>query len=92
MHKKDWKRYKKEEKEVIINIDYEDDRITIYTNNSTVGCNLYRRLGEPTVIGRIEGKIADAEWRLPFTEIDIIKKILIVKCFVPYQTVKSKNK
>lgn len=45
MKKNDWKRYKKEEKKVIINIDYEDDRITIYTNNSTVGCNLYRRLG-----------------------------------------------
>ena len=63
-----------EEKETIINIDYFDHKLNIYSNRKSVIQRLYKKLGEPNNTDYIAGAITGASWKIPFAD----KKKIIV--------------
>ncbi|MDO5556262.1 MAG: hypothetical protein Q4G09_06600 [Clostridia bacterium] len=72
-----------EEQEVTINIIYLEEIIIIYANRKEVIQNLTEQLGKPTKKYK-RGKTywTAAEWRLDFSQKDIISKILNNETFI----------
>lgn len=73
-----------DEQECVMNIDYYDKKITVYTNRKSVGVRLQRKLGEPTKIYEYQGKISAVEYTRNLFDKDVAKffsKMLIIGNF-----------
>lgn len=57
-----------EEQETIINIDYFDKTVHIYTCRKSVYERLKNKLGEPNKIYYLQGKICGGSWKIPFVD------------------------
>ena len=73
-----------DEQECLINVDYYEKKITVYTNRKSVGIRLQRKLGEPTKIYEHDGKISAVEYTRNLFDKDVAKffsKMLIIGNF-----------
>ena len=57
-----------EEQETIINLDYYNKELHIYSSRKAVIQRLYARLGEPTKTNNIKTALTGASWNIPFSE------------------------
>ena len=73
-----------DEQETVINVDYYEKKITVYTNRKSVGIRLQKKLGEPTKVYKYEGKISAVEYTRNLFDKDVAKffsKMLIIGSF-----------
>lgn len=73
-----------EEKETIINFNYSEECLIIYTTNQSTGKKLTKKIGQPSRIDYKEGMIQSEEWKIPFKERDNMKKCLSINNFVSF--------
>lgn len=57
-----------EEQETLINIDYYEKALNIYSSRKSVIQRLYAKLGEPTKIDYINNLITGASWKIKFAD------------------------
>lgn len=60
-----WEIVPRDEQETIINIDYFEKTITVYTSRKQVAERLKKKIGEPDYTDKIEGKISGITYRMP---------------------------
>lgn len=65
-----------EEQETVINIDYSEKEISLYTSKKIVYERIYKRLGNPTKKYYTRNKISGAVWIIPFENKKSIRAIL----------------
>lgn len=65
-----------EEQETIININYAESKVHIYTCQKSVHERLLKKIGNPTKIYYTNKKISGAKWEIPFEEKRCITQIL----------------
>lgn len=78
-----------DEKETILNFDYFENKVTLYTTNQPTGNRVKKKIGEPTRTTYLEGKIASEEWTIPFQEREKLRKIFSINLFVSSHLSKS---
>lgn len=61
----------REEQETIINIDYYDKTISLYTNRKAIANNLEKVLGEPNSFNTVGGKKCDVTYKRPLSSEDV---------------------
>ena len=71
-----------DEKETILNFDYFDSKVNVYTTNQATGKRLRKKIGEPTRKTIFGGDIASEEWTIPFKEREKLRKIFSINLFV----------
>ena len=79
-----WKVVPLDEQECVINVDYYDKKITVYTTRKSVGVRLMKKLGEPSKVYEHEGKINAVEYTRNLFDKDVAKffsKMLIIGSF-----------
>ena len=84
MENKKWEIVPLDEQECLINVDYYEKKITVYTTRKSVGVRLIRKLGEPTKVYEHEGKISAVEYTRNLFDKDVAKffsKMLIIGNF-----------
>jgi len=59
---------KYEEQETVINIDYANSMLSIYTSRKMTFNRLKEKLGKPTNIYYVKKKISGGIWEIPFSE------------------------
>jgi len=64
------------EQETIINIDYFERTIHIYTCRKSIALRLYKILGEPTNSYITQNQISGVKWIIPFHNRKSIRNIL----------------
>ena len=84
-----WTSIPTDEKETILNFDYFDNKVNLYTTNQPTGNRLKKKIGEPTRETYFEGKIASQEWTIPFQEREKLRKIFSINLFVSSHLSKS---
>ena len=60
-----------DEQETIINIDYYDKTISIYSSRKSVGKRLEKKLGEPDKVTTLNGKVVAVNYNKKLTDKDI---------------------
>ncbi len=78
-----------DEKETILNFDHYGNKLNLYTTNQATGNRIKKKIGEPSRIDYIEGKVASVEWTIPFQERDKLRKIFSINLFVSSYLSKS---
>ena len=79
-----WYLNPREEQETIMNIDYFDKTISVYTSRKSVGERLYKKLGEPTIIDTQNGLITSVTYTRSIFDKDVSKffsKMLLIGAF-----------
>lgn len=80
----DWEVVPRDEQETIINIDYCEKTIDVYTTRKQVGKRLEKRIGEPTTIYSGDNKIYAVNYRRNLFDKDVAKffsKMLLIGAF-----------
>jgi len=70
-----------DEQETLINVDYYEKKITVYTTRKSVAIRLQKKLGDPTKAYEHEGKISAVEYTRNLFDKDVTKffsKMLII--------------
>lgn len=87
-----WESISLDEKESIINFDYFEGIVNVYTSNQSTGNRIKKKIGEPFKIGMNEGKIFSMEWKIPFNDREKIRKGLsIVNFITTHQSLKKEE-
>ena len=79
-----WEIVPRDEQETIINVDYCEKIITIYTSRKATGERLYKKIGEPTKIDYHDGLISGVTYVRNLFDKDVAKffsKGLIIGAF-----------
>jgi hypothetical protein len=79
-----WEIVPLDEQETILNIDYYEKKINIYTSRKSVGVRLKRKIGEPTKIHKMDNKICAVEYTRNLHDKDVAKffsKMLLIGSF-----------
>lgn len=79
-----WEIVPRDEQETIINIDYYDKKISVYTSRKQVGERLRKKLGEPTYAYSNDGRIFGVTYERNLFDKDVSKffsKMLMVGTF-----------
>ena len=79
-----WKLVPRDEQETIMNIDYCDKTISVYTSRKQVGERLYKKLGEPTYTDTQNGLVSSVTYVRNLFDKDVSKffsKILLIGVF-----------
>ena len=66
-----WYDVPREEQETTINIDYEERTLVLYTTRKNVATKLAKKVGEPTKIYTIDGKISAVEYKKKLADSNI---------------------
>lgn len=74
-----------DEKETIINFDYLERVVNIYTTRVATMKRLLNDIGNPKSIEKIDNKIASMEWDIPFDNRNGIKKVMALKNLMPFR-------
>ena len=77
MSKKIYKEINKSEVETNINILYDENILSIYTNRESLQKQLNRLLGEPTKEYKIKKSIVGSSWDIPLSEKTKITKMIL---------------
>lgn len=80
----EWEIVPRDEQETIINVDYFEKTITIYTNRKATGKRLYKKIGEPTRTDFHDGYISGVTYVRNLFDKDVVKffsKSLIIGAF-----------
>ena len=77
MLKKIYKETNKSEVETNINILYEENILSIYTNKESLQKQLNKLLGEPTKEYKIKRSIVGSSWDIPLNEKNKITKMIL---------------
>lgn len=83
-NKSKWNSIPNDEKETIINFDYFEECLTIFTTNQMTARKLTKKVGQPSKIDYYQGQITSEEWRIPFKEREHLKKSLSINNFVTF--------
>lgn len=73
-----------DEQETIVNIDYYDKKISVYTSRKSVGERLMKKMGVPTKVYENNGKISAVEYTRNLFDKDVAKffsKMLLIGSF-----------
>lgn len=65
-----------DEQETLINLDYFEKVLTVYTTNQATSKRIEKKIGEPTKEDFTEGKISSTTWKIPFQDREKAKKVL----------------
>lgn len=79
-----WKILPRDEQETIMNIDYFDKTISVYTSRKSVGERLYKKFGEPTYSDMQNGLIISVTYVRNLFDSDVSKffsKMLLIGAF-----------
>lgn len=79
-----WRINPREEQETMLNIDYCDKTISVYTSRKSVGERLYKKLGEPTRTETQNGLISSVTYERSLFDKDVSKffsKMLLIGAF-----------
>ena len=87
-----WTSIPTDEKETILNFDYFENKVNLYTTNQATGNRLKKKIGKPTKTTYFEGKIASEEWTIKFQERDKLRKIFSINLFVSSYLSGDQNK
>lgn len=60
-----WFLVPRDEQETIINVDYYEKSISVYTSRKAVAERLKRKIGAPDYVDKIEGKISGVTYKMP---------------------------
>lgn len=74
--KNNWYSIPIDEQETIINFDYFDHKIILYTTNKATSNRLQKKIGEPDEITKTNGLISGTTWNLKFEQRETIKKAI----------------
>lgn len=80
----EWEVIPRDEQETILNIDYYEKTITVYTTRKSVGERLRKKIGEPTKIDESYGKIYAVTYKRNLFDKDVSKffsKLLLIGSF-----------
>ena len=79
---KKYKEPNKTEEETNINVIYNENKFSVYTNNVSLQRQLNKLLGEPTQEYKIKRSIAGSRWDIPLSDqVKISRMILKAKIF-----------
>ena len=67
-----------DEQETLINIDYCEKFVKVWTSRGVVGKKIIKKIGKPDSLNTINGVTSDAEWVIPFNERKRIIKVLSI--------------
>lgn len=90
----EWEIVPRDEQETIINIDYCEKTINIYTSRKQVGERLKKKIGEPTDKYVSNGKIYAVNYKRNLFDKDVAKflsKMLLIGAFRDENSVSDKN-
>lgn len=92
MTKTKWESISIEEKESIINFDYFEGVVNVYTTNQSTGNRIKKKIGEPDRTQTNQGQIYSMEWKIPFNDREKIRKGLsIVNFITTHQSLKKEE-
>lgn len=80
----EWEILPRDEQETIINIDYCEKTINVYTSRKQVGERLIKKIGEPTNKYASNNKIYAVEYKRNLSDKDVAKflsKVLLIGSF-----------
>lgn len=77
-----WESISIDEKESIINFDYLEGIVNVYTTNQSTGNRIKKKIGEPIKKGINQGQIFSMEWKIPFNDREKIRKGLSIVNFI----------
>ena len=80
----EWEIVPRDEQETIINIDYYEKTITVYTSRKQVAERLKRKIGEPTRLYTSENRVYAVDYKRNLFDKDVSKffsKMLMVGAF-----------
>ena len=80
----EWENIPRDEQETILNIDYAEKEITVYTNRKSVAKRLKNKIGEPTNIDVSYGRICSVTYKRNLFDKDVSKffsKMLLIGVF-----------
>ena len=77
MFKKIYKEPIKEEMETTINVLYNENKLSLYTNKVNLQKKLNKLIGKPTKEYKIKRSIVGSSWDIPLKEKDKITKIIL---------------
>ena len=94
MKEKRYKEPNKGEEETNINVIYNENIFSLYTNRVSLQKKLYKLLGEPTQKFKIKKSITGSKWDIPLTDqVRISRIILKAKIFEEdYDSIQKQNK
>lgn len=69
----EWEYVPREEQETVINIDYFEKQITVYTSRKSVADRLIKKIGKPTKIYTNCGKVYAIDYKKSLFDKDIAK-------------------
>lgn len=88
-----WETIPIDEKESLIDFDYFEGIVNVYTSNQSTGNRIKKKIGEPYKKGINEGKVYSMEWKIPFNDREQIRKGLsIVNFITTHQSNKMEEK
>ena len=90
----EWEIIPRDEQETIINIDYCEKTINVYTSRKQVGERLKKKIGEPTDKYISNGKIYAVNYKRNLFDKDVAKflsKMLLIGAFRDENSVSDKN-
>ena len=90
----EWEIIPRDEQETIINIDYCEKTINVYTSRKQVGERLKKKIGEPTDKYVSNGKIYAVNYKRNLFDKDVAKflsKMLLIGAFRDENSVSDKN-
>lgn len=79
-----WEQIPRDEQECIINVDYYEKKLTLYTSRKSVAERLKRKIGEPTKVDKRNGLISGVTYERSIFDKDVSKffsKLLIIGAF-----------
>ena len=80
----EWEVIPRDEQETIMNIDYFEKTINVYTTRKSVGERLKKKIGEPAIVYKNNEKIYAVEYKKNLFDKDVSKlfsKLLLVGSF-----------
>jgi hypothetical protein len=63
-----WYDVSRDEQETIINVDYEERTLILYTNRKNVANKLIKKVGKPSRIEKIDEKISGIEYKVKLSD------------------------
>lgn len=90
----EWEIIPRDEQETIINIDYFDKTINVYTSRKQVADRLKKKIGEPTRLYTSENRIYGVDYKRNLFDKDVSKffsKMLMIGAFRDDNGVQEEN-
>ena len=90
----EWEIVPRDEQETLINIDYCEKTINVYTSRKQVAERLKKKIGEPTDIYKNNNKIYAVNYKRNLFDKDVAKflsKMLLIGAFRDENSVSDKN-